>query len=55
MIRQDTTAAFWGRKSYRTGETNPFDPETREHREFVHGRMMARELEQAQRKLLVDA
>lgn len=40
----DTPAAFWGRQAYRTGQTNPFHPEAPEHRDFVYGRMRAREL-----------
>lgn len=45
------TAAYWGRKSYWTGETNPYDPESPEHRAFVQGRMQEREKIQAQQLL----
>ena len=50
MIGQ-TLASWWGAKAFRTGETNPFDPEAPEHREFVGGRMAARELAAAQAAL----
>jgi len=46
MISQhftETAPLYWGRRAHHTKQTNPFDPETREHREFVQGRMLERE------------
>lgn len=51
MMTDSTLASWWGRKALATGETNPFDPESPEHRQFVYGRMRARELAAAQAKL----
>lgn len=43
MTDKRTTAWWWGARAFSTGETNPYDAETPEHREFVQGRMDARE------------